>query len=126
MTSRKVAANSQPSGMYGLDACCALCLRLAVKRLYLLATAGLDGTSVHAMPASCLNSQSAKQSCCGFMHGMLGPTSHAVQLQGDATGWADEFGGVSQAAEQWADQFAEQVVPNEEVCSKYSDSSLCR
>ncbi len=40
----------------------------------------------------------------------------AVQLQEDATGWADEFGGISQAAEQWADQFAEQIVPNEEVC----------
>ena len=43
-------------------------------------------------------------------------TSKAVQLQEDATGWADEFGGISQAAEQWADQFAEQIVPNEEVC----------
>ena len=39
----------------------------------------------------------------------------AVQLQGDATGWADEFGGISQKAESWADQFAEQIVPNEEV-----------
>lgn len=43
-------------------------------------------------------------------------TSSAVQLQEDATGWADEFGGISQGAERWADQFAEQIVPNEEVC----------
>ena len=43
-------------------------------------------------------------------------SSKAVQLQEDATGWADEFGGISQSAEQWADQFAEQIVPNEEVC----------
>ena len=74
--------------------------------------------------------QSPKQSCRGLMHGMLGLISHAVQLQGDATGWADEFGGVSQAAEQWADQFAEQVVPNEEVCKSqtahYADSNDTR
>lgn len=38
-----------------------------------------------------------------------------MQLQNDATGWADEFGGISQKAESWADQFAEQIVPNEEV-----------
>ena len=41
----------------------------------------------------------------------------AMQLQNDATGWADEFGGISQKAESWADQFAEQIVPNEEVSS---------
>ena len=58
-------------------------------------------------------------------------TRLAVQLQEDATGWADEFGGISQAAEQWADQFAEQIVPNKEVCpcwipSQSSKSNLKR
>jgi hypothetical protein len=43
-----------------------------------------------------------------------------LQLQNDAAGWADEFGGVSQAAEAWADQFAEQMVPNEEVKVTFS------
>ncbi|CAL5229175.1 g12450 [Coccomyxa viridis] len=46
---------------------------------------------------------------------------HYGELQEDATGWADEFGGISQAAEQWADQFAEQIVPNEEVRSWLDD-----
>jgi hypothetical protein len=44
-----------------------------------------------------------------------------TQLQGDAAGWADEFGGVSGAADKWADQFAQQMVPNEEVAGWMSD-----
>lgn len=43
-----------------------------------------------------------------------------MQLQGDAATWADEFGGVSPAADNWADQFAQQMVPDEEVrCYPY-------
>ncbi len=44
-----------------------------------------------------------------------------LQLQGDAAGWADEFGGVSGASNDWADQFAQQMMPNEEVAGWLND-----
>ncbi|CAL8464869.1 g4404 [Coccomyxa elongata] len=46
---------------------------------------------------------------------------HYGELQGDAAGWADEFGGVSGASNDWANQFAQQMMPNEEVAGWLSD-----
>lgn len=44
-----------------------------------------------------------------------------MQLQGDAAGWADDFGGAAGPSKDWANQFAQQMVPNEEVAGWLND-----
>ncbi|KAK9917532.1 hypothetical protein WJX75_005407 [Coccomyxa subellipsoidea] len=46
---------------------------------------------------------------------------HYGELQENPAGWADEFGGAPGASSDWADQFAEQMVPKEEVAGWLND-----